>query len=504
MNMYKLLIAEDDPSILHYLEHTIDWPSLGFQVCGAVSNGTDALQCLPLLKPDVLLTDMEMPGATGLELIQKISNENYPVKTIVLSAFDNYQYVRPSLKAGAFDYLLKPVNEDKLRDVFNSLSKSIEAEKQTWNDTTQESCYFQLSQEVAFSHIFLNYLLGNHTNPQILQLTLDNWGINQDSILSIASLRPLCNTEHLPSLGPLLTSKLFCLQYQKQSVFVFPGSSEQFRKILQCIVSDIADYQCILSESVLFSQLPNNFQRIHTNRGLWFYLSHNCIVPVSLHSDTQSEPDPLFLDAEELYDLIKRNQIAALTEILDSFFVSCKKAMLNPDILSIQMADLYSKVVCLLHIVQPKLQADDFEIFYLMLQKQSNLQLFRDVVVNSFCSITKSFCSLIATKGDLIDRVLEYIQEHYAEDISLTSLSETFYVTPAYLSALFSKRTNQTITNCLQNIRLEKAAVLLLDNTKTIAQIGTAIGYPNYAHFSRLFKRRFHLTPSDYRELHRR
>lgn len=506
--MYKLLIAEDDPIILGKLQHGIDWASMGFQICGAVTNGNDAMQGITLLKPDVLLTDMEMPGATGLELIKKIEEEHYPVKAVVLSAYDHYEYVRSALKAGAFDYLLKPVNESKLRELFSNLLNAIEAEKQTWNNSAQDSHYLQISQQVAFSHIFLNYLTGNHTDPQMLRLTLDNFGIRHECALSIASLRPLCNPDklsrQLDSLGPQPAAKPFFVNYQKQTVIIFPAGIGPFRSFLQSIVSEDEDYQCMLSEAIPFSQLPAVFQKAHTNRSLWFYLPYNRIVPINLNSGAQQDYDPAFPQADTVYNLIKRNQVQPLTTMLDALFTACNQSMLNPDMLTIQMADLYSSVVGSLHMVQPKLDADDFEAFYLMLQRQTCLAHFRDAVVNAFCALAESFCSLVAVKGDLIDRVQEYIQQHFAEDISLTSLSETFYVTPAYLSSLFSKRTNQTITNYLQNIRLDKAAALLLDNSQTVAQIGAAIGYPSYPHFCRLFKRRFHVTPTDYRELHRR
>ena len=508
--MYKLLIAEDDRAILDKLQHNIDWKSVGFQVCGVVTSGLDAIQAIPLLKPDVLLTDMEMPGATGLELIQKITEERYPVKTVVLSAYDNYQYVRSSLRMGAFDYLLKPVNEEKLRELFLSLAQVIAKDNQSWNNTARDPRYLQISQQVAFSHIFLNYLLGNHTDPQMLQLMLDNYGIRQDSLLSIASLRPngLWETEKLAQqlhrIGLQLDLKPFFVQYQKQTVFVFPAPGGHILEFLQTVTAGGVEYQCILSEAVPLSKLQTVFQEAHINRSLWFYLPCNCILRMGSFADTPQNPEPRLPKADAIYDLIKRNQVQPLTAMLEAFLSSCNQAMLNPDILTIQMADLYAGVVGLLRMVQPKMNADDFEVIYMTLHKQIHLTRFRDCLVGAFCDLADSFTALCAAKGDLIDRVQEYIQQHYAEDISLTSLSEIFYVTPAYLSSLFSKRTDQTITSYLQSIRLDKAAALLLDHSMTVAQVGTAIGYPSYPHFCRLFKRRFHVTPTDYRDLHRR
>ena len=344
----------------------------------------------------------------------------------------------------------------------------------------------------------------------MLQLMLDNYGIRQDSLLSIASLRPngLWETEELAQqlhrIGLQLDLKPFFIQYQKQTVFVFPAPGGHILEFLQTVTAGGVEYQCILSEAVPLSKLQTVFQEAHIDRSLWFYLPCNCILRVGSFAAAPQSPEPRLPKADTIYDLIKRNQVQPLTEMLDAFLSSCNQAMLNPDILTIQMADLYAGVVGLLRMVQPKMNADDFEVIYMTLHKQIHLTRFRDCMIGAFCDLADSFTALCAAKGDLIDRVQEYIQQHYAEDISLTSLSEIFYVTPAYLSSLFSKRTDQTITSYLQSIRLDKAAALLLDHSMTVAQVGTAIGYPSYPHFCRLFKRRFHVTPTDYRDLHRR
>ena len=508
--MYKLLIAEDDAAILEKLQYHMDWESVGFQVCGAVTSGLDAMQGIPLLKPDVLLTDMEMPGATGLELIEKIKEENYPVKIVILSAYDSYQYVRSSLRMGAYDYLLKPINEDKLRELFLSLAQAIAEEKQSWNNTSRDSRYLQMSQQAAFSHIFLNYLLGNHTDSQMLQLMMDNYGIRKSSVISVASLRcgnagePEKISQLLRNADRNLPFRPFFVSYQKQTVFIFPSEGGCIHNFLKEITGENTDYQCVFSENIPFLQLSATFQKMHINRCVWFYLPENSVLSDSYFADAAQEAEFRMPKADALYDLIKRNQMQPLAEILNAFFSSCDQAKVNPDILTIQVADVYSGVVGMLRMVQPKISADDFEVFYMKLHKQLSLSRFRECVISAFCDLAESFSALCATKGDLIDRVQEYIQQHYAEDISLTSLSESFYVTPAYLSSLFSKRTDQTITTYLQNIRLEKAAVLLLENSLTVAQVGTAVGYPSYPHFCRLFKRRFHVTPTDYRDLHRR
>lgn len=121
--MYKLLIADDEAHIRAGLENIIEWEIYGVEVVGTSEDGMKAYLAIKELKPDLVLVDISMPNMTGLELIELCSHMDTPPLFIILSGYDNFQYVQRAIQLGAANYLLKPVNQDEL---INAITACIE------------------------------------------------------------------------------------------------------------------------------------------------------------------------------------------------------------------------------------------------------------------------------------------------------------------------------------------------------------------------------------------
>ncbi len=126
--MMKLLIADDEEEILLGVKKSIDWASNGILVCGEASNGREALNKIHELSPDILLIDIRMPVLDGLHLIEILNSENNPVKSIILSGYDNFSYAQKALKLGAADYLLKPCMPSEILNTVLKVKALIEKE----------------------------------------------------------------------------------------------------------------------------------------------------------------------------------------------------------------------------------------------------------------------------------------------------------------------------------------------------------------------------------------
>ncbi|MFR3687682.1 MAG: response regulator [Enterococcus sp.] len=105
--MYKIMLVDDDPIVLVQLKKSIQWEKLNCEMVAEASDGKQAIDAFNTYKPDIILTDISMPRANGIDLINYINNGFKETKIIVLSAYDDFEYVRNSLKNGAVDYLLK-------------------------------------------------------------------------------------------------------------------------------------------------------------------------------------------------------------------------------------------------------------------------------------------------------------------------------------------------------------------------------------------------------------
>ena len=103
--MYKIMLVDDDPIVLVQLKKMIQWETLNCEMVAEASDGKQAIDAFNTYKPDIILTDISMPRSNGIDLINYISSGFKETKIIVLSAYDDFEYVRSSLKNGAVDYL---------------------------------------------------------------------------------------------------------------------------------------------------------------------------------------------------------------------------------------------------------------------------------------------------------------------------------------------------------------------------------------------------------------
>lgn len=110
----KLLICDDEKPTLELIESIIDWKALGITHILKALNGISALEIIKTSHPDILITDIIMPGMDGLELINCIRKENTFMQIIILSAFSEFEYAQKAIGYGVKGYLLKPLDEEKL------------------------------------------------------------------------------------------------------------------------------------------------------------------------------------------------------------------------------------------------------------------------------------------------------------------------------------------------------------------------------------------------------
>ena len=135
--MLRLLIADDERVIREMIHDLIDWNSLGIEVVGLCKNGIEAYDMVLDEYPDIVLTDIKMPGLSGLELIQKVSELNQNIQFIILSGYGEFEYAKEALRMGAFDYLLKPVEEEGLTAILERYIE-IREKKRKETDTEEE------------------------------------------------------------------------------------------------------------------------------------------------------------------------------------------------------------------------------------------------------------------------------------------------------------------------------------------------------------------------------
>lgn len=127
--MLKVLIAEDEDIIRKGLAYTIDWLSIGYVLVGEAANGEEGIEKILELKPDVVLADIMMPKVNGLDMIRR-AREEVRFKSVILTSYAEFDYAKTAIELKAYDYLMKPVDVDKLKEVMGKLRTDIEKENE--------------------------------------------------------------------------------------------------------------------------------------------------------------------------------------------------------------------------------------------------------------------------------------------------------------------------------------------------------------------------------------
>ena len=142
MNLYSVMLVDDEEDVIQVIMKKIDWESMGFQVSGYAHNGVEALEMAEECVPDVVLTDIKMPYMDGLAMSRKLK-EQYPnIKIIIFSGFDEFEYAKEAIDIEVEQYLLKPVNAEELGRVFSRIREMLDHERDEQRNIDKLNQYY--------------------------------------------------------------------------------------------------------------------------------------------------------------------------------------------------------------------------------------------------------------------------------------------------------------------------------------------------------------------------
>ena len=128
MNKYKVMLVDDEEDVIQVIIHKMDWEKLGFVVQGYAHNGLEALEMAEEEQPDVVMTDIKMPFMDGLELSRRLKEQYPTIKIIIFSGFDQFEYAKEAIRLEAEEYILKPIDAEELRSVFERIHTALDQE----------------------------------------------------------------------------------------------------------------------------------------------------------------------------------------------------------------------------------------------------------------------------------------------------------------------------------------------------------------------------------------
>ena len=471
--MYQVLLVDDEPWVLRGLAEGIQWETLGFEICAQTTDSAEALTILLDRQPDLVVTDIKMPGITGIELIRCSREQGGSSNFILFSGYGDFEYAQKAIQYGVFAYLLKPLNQKEFSQTLQLLSQRL-AKPQANQDTNEflfwdgifqtetsflekangvfcaMTCYLTFSDEMMLEKIFSAFSYVRYRT-----------GSNKYLYLFGAKSQQVAET-----LSTLLKSEA----YLEKDYLSF-GFSRDFSEISSFAVA-IRESEIAAGDHFLYPE-----QRL------------NHYFPADIACCN------IWLERFRL--TLIRNGCEAATELLSELSSFCREKHLN----LLDFGYLHNRILAVLEEGEDNFKLE-FPAYRQLPQKYANIQEAIDFLIQMLEDVCSRSCLPTATAGlsDTFENILRYLRENYSQDISLSELSERFYINMTYICDLFKKYQGTTFSKYLSNLRLEQAHRLICSTRNTLQEIAEAAGYQDYYYFIKQFKKKYGITPGSLRK----
>jgi YesN/AraC family two-component response regulator len=544
--MYKIMLVDDEPIVRLAIKSLINWEEHGFEIAFEASNGKQALKLLETNPGiDIIITDINMPILDGLELITQITDMNLEPEIIVLSSYNDYDWVRKAFKLGVNDYILKTEMEPlSILELVKGMAEKIDNKKRSLQNTNNVNNF--INSRYRKENILQELLTGGDTSILALNepdgmlkinknkialcyLWVDDYQTVKEKYIS-NSLKAFTQSV-VNSIDQVLTDtnsgEVLCISPEEYLIFM--GFDELSQKQIRYKITDVIgriQYSLKtyvnITASVGISEVGSIKEELEAlseqakqNVKLRFILGKGKIIfpetanmvmwknrEYAENSDQKKETiigrEEAFLNAlgdadedrasaelEKLFDIIRNNGYNNKIEKIYSSYMEL----------------LFVTASYLSKIGKETQQIFGTEIdFYekiLRFETQEEINVWIRNMVSWIINYLKEGRS--SKQNRVIQNAKQFIQMNYSDaSLSLKTVSEYVELSESHFSTTFTKDVGETFTDYLTNTRLEKAKELIATTNLKLYEISERVGYTNAEHFSRIFKKNVGCSPKDY------
>lgn len=537
--MLKLLIADDEKMICLLISRLLDWEKLGYEIVGMAYTGIDAFEMIIKEKPDVVISDIRMPGYDGLELIRKTKETGLETEFVMISGYKQFEYAQSAMKYGVKYYLLKPIQEDKLQEIAlevktaiynkkerevyeNNLEQEIKATRDKMKKRFLTSIYFDegagflsgISDRNVINQEYSTSFQEGIFQAVFVKLDMKRQENEIHTIISkiekYTNVLKECCEEYITI--PVHSGTITLMNYKsEQQKIIRKKIEEMYENILHYVESfegfsvfagvGEKGYSFQDSRYCLKTAADAIKYRISISGGGIIYSEDYKFTPYDLEKIVTAGARQSYMARLSAGDIdgAVQNLISQWREIhyrRDNYspVLIYDLAMLYVDMLSeyCKNQDYYKREY------EERLKDWHMQI--------DNAGTEKEIMDRTEVFIVETLEKIEYEKKQKdvkpIRVIKKYIEEHFMEEVSLQQLAEIVDMNASYVSSVFKKETGQTYSEYLLKCRIDHASRLLVDTGKSIREIGEECGYQDTRYFSKQFLKQVGLKPSEYRKLY--
>lgn len=484
----NVFLVDDDLLIREDIKAFYPWEREGFHIIGEAPNANAAIAWLERNTVDIVITDIAMPNGNGIDLIRWLKTHQFHGEIIVMSNYDDFDYVKDAMKLGAFDYCLKyKLSPESLLMLLKTAAESIrEKEKRT--------AY------IGISHIQLlkSCIRGKYSEAE--QLVFVQKGLLRNKYI-IQYIKFRENTD------PAVSSSLHDQEWDSKTVWL--RLDDHAGVILYSGETDVERLSVVPKFSdQLFRRIPNIYVIVYEphavsllslrakisemqSTALSFFYNE---IPVICN-----QPTVQFAALSDKTQ--KRSFELALVHSAEIFDRIGFETSANEAIGFFEAKRVHPRAVCtffesVLLLICQKTEAVDC-LPAINYDEISSARVLRSIL-NEWCD--GYFLIPLHTSKTEIMNAIHYIHSNYMKEISLEAIAQVAYMSKNHFCTLFRKETGDNFVVYLQKLRIEKAKFFLRSSQYRVQEIAEKVGIDNYRYFSTLFHKYTGMSPTQYRE----
>lgn len=506
----KVLIADDEVLIRIGIIHAIDWAKNGFEIVGEATDGESCLRLTERLQPDLIVLDINMPGMNGIQVLQKLKERNFQGKVIMLTCYDEFEYVREAMRGGASDYVLKAgMNENGLLDAVKRLDYGGKKEK-----------YFADSQDLKTEQLLRRRLEGCSIGGE------EQFRFRENGFCCVAGkIRNMSDVEKryeqrgmdlfYRSLLSILEQTLQgydeydVLLYDRSTVTIFvsfsktPSMQEKLLKIRRLTGHLLAALQNYLDLSLelgvsgfcygkdeirkAWEQAQMVLDRAFIEKGSLFYFTD--------FQDEYNRQSEICRQLREMEIQLKKtvldDQAEQIREGLQAYFEQIRKSRI------ISAGRIRGFCLDIMKLLQARKKDWKNQDILEHFAEQESLEEVESCIYAWLDQILPPIVDQNANWQ--VRRACDYIREYYQKDLNLTEIARYLQLSESYTSRIFNREMGMNIPAYINQVRLERARELLRYSNKKIYEIAMEVGYLSTTAFHVAFKKQTGITPAEYR-----
>jgi two-component system, response regulator YesN len=527
--MLKVIIADDERKARNIIRSLGRWTETGLEIVGEAEDGDELYRIAAELLPDVVITDMKMPGLYGSELIRSLHELDEDMKLIIISGYDEFELAKQALQSKAVDYLLKPIDEEELNAALLKAAKEIRLEKKKLmenavltskaNEAEEHTKVRALNKLVKSGNItreerkacFSPYDPSNYETftVAVLKINRFHWlfaryGADTHLLhyVLINIMNEIASRERMAIFrNESEKNEIILLAYQSMSTDEWKSLLESFNRNLKKFLG-IKMLAGIGNPRSTIEQIPASLDEARTSILKLTFLKETTSFYGEGTNRKQNILSPITL-IPELNTAIEIDDTDEIGRVIDAMIHQLT------DHADCRLSDLRNLNQQLFTSLEQLSGHTDDEYEFSLELGQVAQALHEEFDPETVLTLYRQFLTAISSslagrrrkrEKSAIYSIRNYIEENYMSKLSLDELSSKFYMTGEHISRAFKEEFNINLFDYIMRLKIERAKIFIIQNAMKVSEIVELLGFVDASHFTKTFKKHTGLTPTEYRD----